>query len=67
MRCTTAALSRLDAATACYEDMRFDDAAYQFGEDATISAPLWRYHVCQYPENLVGGAQMHSFVWIGGV
>lgn len=66
MRCTLAALARLDASTACYEDMRFRDEEYQFGQDSTISAPLWRYHVCQYPDNKVGGAQMHSYIWIGG-
>ena len=42
MRCTDAAVRRLDALGVCYEDVRFHDAEYRFGADASISAPLWR-------------------------
>jgi len=66
MRCTVSALQRFDAAGACYALMMFTDEEYQFRMDETISHPLWRYHACAYPENIVGGMQMHSYVWIDG-
>merc|ERR1712046_340101 len=54
-----------DKVGACYAQYRFQDDAYTFGRDDTILHPLWRYHVCQYPQNQVGGIQMHSYIWIG--
>jgi hypothetical protein len=66
MRCTIAARDRMRTLGACFDEMIFSDESYSFGVDATISAPLWKYHVCQYPDNKVGNAQMHSYVWIGG-
>ena len=42
MRCTLAATDALDARGACYTVRRFDDANYVFGNDGTISAPMWR-------------------------
>eukprot|EP00928_Gymnodinium_smaydae_P034613 TRINITY_DN24491_c0_g1_i1.p1 TRINITY_DN24491_c0_g1~~TRINITY_DN24491_c0_g1_i1.p1 ORF type:complete len:189 (-),score=16.55 TRINITY_DN24491_c0_g1_i1:109-675(-) len=65
MRCTNAALARLDEFGTCYLHKRFADEQYVFGRDSTISHPIWRYHTCQYPDNDVGGIQMHSYVWIG--
>ena len=50
-RCTNAAIGRLDAMGACYAQERFSDHAYSFGSDDSISEPLWKYHVCQYPDN----------------
>lgn len=65
MRCTIAATARLDALHACYAQRRFTDTNYKFGDDASISHPLWKYHVCQYPDNKVGSIQMHSYLWVG--
>jgi len=66
MRCTLAAKDRFQAAGACFSEKSFADGNYRFGMDSSISNPIWLYHVCQYPDNKVGGAQMHSYVWIGG-
>eukprot|EP01051_Picozoa_sp_SAG22_P021656 SAG22_NODE_4871_length_1146_cov_1.194842_2_plen_134_part_00 len=42
-------------------------AAFYASPSSSNFVSLWRYHSCQYPANAVGGAQMHSYVYIGGV
>ena len=56
MRCTMAAAERLEGASACYRHEGWDDP----------NEPLWMYMKCLHPNELVGGMEMHSYVYIGG-
>ena len=56
MRCTDAALQRLESASACVHTISWTDA----------SDPLWAYLQCKHPHEIVNGMQMHSYVYIGG-
>ena len=56
MRCTDAALQRLEGVSACVHTISWTDA----------SDPLWAYLQCKHPHEIVNGMQMHSYVYIGG-
>mmetsp|Transcript_15723 Transcript_15723/g.33460 ORF Transcript_15723/g.33460 Transcript_15723/m.33460 type:complete len:694 (+) Transcript_15723:136-2217(+) len=56
MRCTMAAAERLERANACFHWEQWTDAA----------DPIWTYFQCLHPHEIVGGMQMHSYVYIGG-
>ena len=56
MRCTDAALQRLEGASACVHTISWTEA----------SDPLWAYLQCKHPHEIVNGMQMHSYVYIGG-
>lgn len=56
MRCTDAAVARLEGAHACFHTISWTDPA----------DPLWTYLQCLHPHETVGTMQMHSYVYIGG-
>ena len=56
MRCTNAASERLEAAGACFQLESWDEP----------TEPLWAYMKCLHPGELVGGMEMHSYVYVGG-
>ena len=55
-RCLAAASERLEAAGACFRWESWEVA----------EAPLWAYMKCLHPNELVGGMEMHSYVYFGG-
>merc|ERR1712070_651514 len=65
MQCTIAAMDALNARSVCYTVQRFTDTQYQFGNDATISAPMWQYMKCKMPTRDMQ-VEMHSYGFIGG-
>ena len=54
------------ARSACDSVVSFDDAAYELGDDGSISAPIWRYMRCRFPHEIVDGITTHSYTFIGG-
>ena len=56
MRCTNQANERLEASGVCFRTESWDDP----------DEPLWAYMKCLHPRELVGGMEMHSYVYIGG-
>ena len=56
MRCTDAAVARLEGTHACFHTISWTDPA----------DPLWTYLQCLHPHETVGTMQMHSYVYIGG-
>jgi len=57
MRCTMAATERLESKGACFhwEEM-----------SSSPEDEVWKYMQCLHPHEIVGGMQMHSYVYIGG-
>ena len=55
-RCTMAASERLESVGACFRWVDWQ----------APSEPLWAYLKCKHPGEVVGGMEMHSYVYIGG-
>ena len=65
MKCTKAAMTKMNNLSISYLDQRFSDDSYMFGDDTTIANPIWKYHTCLF-NHITGGMHMHSYVWIRG-